>query len=242
MGGWIRWTIPPRLLRLLEAVLKTGGPLQVWSHVGSTGFILIFAFLMSPYNAFLRFMLRRAAIWEKFSFAQNHSLCWILQSAKTFGMEYGTKILWRGCKESTSGWERQLIPPKRDKICFWYIIEFWKWNMMSRYSARYHQWGRGGKYKCVRPTASLSCSPSTAVLFLEKVEGIGKQEQKRTALYLFLYVFLVSLYLLSLIFFFPFLFSQVGQGLDGASSVGNSRRRRNVQKLWFMFFCFLSNF
>ena len=53
----------------------TGGPLQVWSHVGSTGFILIFAFLMSPYNAFLRFMLRRAAIWEKFSFAQNHSLC-----------------------------------------------------------------------------------------------------------------------------------------------------------------------
>ena len=121
-------------------------------------------------------------------------------------MEYGTKILWRGCKESTSGWERQLIPPKRDKICFWYIIEFWKWNMMSRYSARYHQWGRGGKYKCVRPTASLSCSPSTAVLFLEKVEGKGKQEQKRTALYLFLYVFLVSLYLLSLIFFFPFLF------------------------------------
>ena len=90
---------------------------------------------------------------------------------------------------------------------------------------------RGGKYTCARPTASLSCSPSTAVLFLEKVEGIGKQEQKRTALYLFLYVFLVSLYLLSLIFFFPFLFSQVGQGLDGASSVGNSRRRRNVQKL-----------
>ena len=55
-------------------------------------------------------MLRRAAIGEKFSFAQNHSLCWILQSAKTFGMEYGTKILWRGCKESTSGWDRQLKP------------------------------------------------------------------------------------------------------------------------------------
>ena len=70
------------------------------------------------------------------------------------------------------------------------------------------------------------------VLLLEKVEGIGNQELKITSTYLFfLFVFLISLYLLIFIFFFPFLFSKVGQGLDGASSVGNSRRRRNVQKL-----------
>ena len=65
------------------------------------------------------------------------------------------------------------------------------------------------------------------VLLLEKVEGIGNQELKITSTYLFfLFVFLISIS-----FILYFLFSKVGQGLDGASSVGNSRRRRNVQKL-----------
>ena len=69
------------------------------------------------------------------------------------------------------------------------------------------------------------------VLLLEKVEGIGNQELKIPSTYLFfLFVFLISLYLLFFLFF-SFFLSQVGQGLDGASSVGNSRRRRNVQKL-----------
>ena len=57
------------------------------------------------------------------------------------------KILWRGedVKKVQVGETDSLNPSKRDEICFWYIKEFWKWNMMSRYSARYHGGGRGGE-------------------------------------------------------------------------------------------------
>ena len=139
MGGWIRWTIPLRLLRLLEAVLKTGGPLQVWTHVGSTGFILIFAFLMSPYNAFLRFMLRRAAIWKSFLLLRTTHYVESYKVQKLLEWNMAPRYCGEDVKKVQVGETDSLNPSKKDEISFWYIKEFWKWNMMSRYSARYHQ-------------------------------------------------------------------------------------------------------
>ena len=69
-----------------------------------------------------------------------------------------------------------LNPSKKDEIRFWYshrILEM-KHDVKIFSAISPMRQRRGGKYTCVRPTASLSCSPSTAVLFLEKVEGIGK--------------------------------------------------------------------
>ena len=129
-----------------------------------------------------------------------------------------------------------LNPSKKDEIRFWYSHRILEMKHDVKIFSAISPMRQGRKvHVCEADGKSFLLAFNRPVLFLEKVEGIRKQEQKRTALYLFLYVFLVSLYLLSLIFFFPFLFSQVGQGLDGASSVGNSRRRRNVQKLGFIF-------
>ena len=91
-------------------------------------------------------MLRRAAIWEKFSFAHkptHHVESYKVQKLLEWNM--APRYCGEDVKKVQMGETDSLNPSKNDEICFWYIIEFLKWNMMSRYSARYHQGGRGGE-------------------------------------------------------------------------------------------------
>ena len=89
---------------------------------------------------------RRAAIWEEFSFAHkptHHVESYKVQKLLEWNMapRYCGEVV----KKVLMGETNSLNPSKNDEICFWYIIEFLKWNMMSRYSARYRQGGRGGE-------------------------------------------------------------------------------------------------
>ena len=92
----------------------------------TTGFILIFAFLLPPYNAFLSFMLRRAAIWEKFfllvttHYVESYKVQKLLEG--NMAPRYGGDDV----KKVQMGETKNLNPSKKDKICFWYLIEFWK--------------------------------------------------------------------------------------------------------------------